>query len=163
MDRTPSRLYRLALVSAKAFNAAVRRTRCPGRAACPRTNRARAASTLRGAKQPDPARSAIARLEAEAVRRALSGVSVPVFHQGRECGSTVKHSDQLLMFLLKSLRPERYGSKAGKDEAKEAQAEAPERVFSLEIGMPAESGAEAGHDAVSWPEPGEEDDAEEGA
>ncbi|OIO01942.1 MAG: hypothetical protein AUJ49_06960 [Desulfovibrionaceae bacterium CG1_02_65_16] len=49
-------------------------------------------------------------LESEAVRRALSGVAVPVFHQGRECGSTVKHSDQLLMFLLKTLRPERYGA-----------------------------------------------------
>jgi len=52
---------------------------------------------------------AVAALETEAVRRALSGVEVPVFHQGRECGNTVKHSDTLLMFLLKTLRPERYG------------------------------------------------------
>jgi hypothetical protein len=51
---------------------------------------------------------AIAALESEAVRRALEGVEIPVFHQGRECGSTIKHSDQLLMFLLKTLRPERY-------------------------------------------------------
>lgn len=51
---------------------------------------------------------AVAALESEAVRRALSGVSLPVYHQGRECGSTVKHSDQLLMFLLKTLKPERY-------------------------------------------------------
>ncbi len=51
---------------------------------------------------------AVAALESEAVRRALSGVQVPVFHQGRECGNTVKHSDQLLMFLLKTLKPERY-------------------------------------------------------
>lgn len=56
---------------------------------------------------PDSAAEA---LENEAVRRALSGVAVPVFHQGRECGSTVKHSDQLLMFLLKALLPERYGA-----------------------------------------------------
>lgn len=53
---------------------------------------------------------AIDALESEAVRRALSGVAVPVFHQGHECGSTVKHSDQLLMFLLKTLRPERYAT-----------------------------------------------------
>ena len=56
-------------------------------------------------------------LESEAVRRALSGVAIPVFHQGRECGSTVKHSDQLLMFLLKTLRPERYG--APREDARE--------------------------------------------
>jgi len=53
---------------------------------------------------------AIDALESEAVRRALSGVAIPVFHQGRECGNTVKHSDQLLMFLLKTLRPERYAT-----------------------------------------------------
>lgn len=60
-----------------------------------------------GGRVPDGAAEA---LESEAVRRALSGVAVPVFHQGRECGSTVKHSDQLLMFLLKALLPERYGA-----------------------------------------------------
>lgn len=58
---------------------------------------------------------AVAALETEAVRRALEGVEVPVFHQGRECGNTVKHSDTLLMFLLKTLRPERYDP--GKDAA----------------------------------------------
>lgn len=55
----------------------------------------------------DLERAALA-LESEAVRRALDGVQLPVFHQGRECGNTVKHSDQLLMFLLKTLRPARY-------------------------------------------------------
>ncbi|SNR87691.1 hypothetical protein SAMN04488503_1666 [Humidesulfovibrio mexicanus] len=163
MDRNHSRLYRLALVSPKAFSAAVRRARCPGRTRCPRHNRVHAATALRGAHRPDTADTAIARLEAEAVRRALSGVCIPVFHQGRECGSTVKHSDQLLMFLLKSLQPERYGGKAGRDDAKEAQAGVPERVFSLEIDMPAESGAEADQNAAPWPEPGEEDDAEQDA
>lgn len=89
---------------------------------------------------------AVAALETEAVRRALSGVVVPVFHQGRECGSTVKHSDQLLMFLLKTLWPERYGG--GKEAAPPAQG----RTFSLELdlsaagdpaGDPAGEGAEA--------------------
>jgi len=63
-----------------------------------------------GPGAPDPVQAAVAALESEAVRRALEGVAVPVFHQGRECGSTVKHSDTLLMFLLKTLNPARYGA-----------------------------------------------------
>ncbi|GAB6126856.1 hypothetical protein JCM14124_25620 [Humidesulfovibrio idahonensis] len=74
---------------------------------------------------------AIAALETEAVRRALSGVSVPVFHQGRECGNTVKHSDQLLMFLLKTLRPERYG--AGKESAQPLE----RRMVTLDVDLSA--------------------------
>ncbi|MHC1752932.1 hypothetical protein [Humidesulfovibrio sp.] len=77
---------------------------------------------------------AVAALESEAVRRALSGVAVPVFHQGRECGSTVKHSDQLLMFLLKTLRPERYGG------GKEAAQAAPLRTFALDLDLSAADG-----------------------
>lgn len=73
---------------------------------------------------------AVAVLESEAVRRALSGVAVPVFHQGRECGSTVKHSDQLLMFLLKALNPERFG--AGREAPKQAR-----RAFALDIDLSA--------------------------
>jgi len=73
---------------------------------------------------------AVQALESEAVRRALSGVAVPVFHQGRECGSTVKHSDQLLMFLLKTLNPERFG--AAKDAPKQ-----PRRAFALDIDLSA--------------------------
>lgn len=63
-------------------------------------------------RQDDQSRSldrAVAALEEEAVRRALFGVSEPVFHQGRECGAKARHSDALLIFLLKTLRPERYG------------------------------------------------------
>ncbi len=68
-----------------------------------------------GQGEADELGRAVAALETEAVRRALEGVEVPVFHQGRECGNTVKHSDTLLMFLLKTLRPERYAG--GKDAA----------------------------------------------
>jgi len=77
---------------------------------------------------------ATAALESEAVRRALEGVEIPVFHQGRECGSTVKHSDQLLMFLLKTLKPERYagGREAG----------APQRPVVLDIDLSAAEGEE---------------------
>jgi len=74
---------------------------------------------------------AIAALETEAVRRALSGVNVPVFHQGRECGSTVKHSDQLLMFLLKTLCPERYGA------AKEPAQPQERKMVTLDIDLSA--------------------------
>jgi hypothetical protein len=81
---------------------------------------------------------AVAALESEAVRRALSGVAVPVFHQGRECGSTVKHSDQLLMFLLKTLRPERYG--AGKDAAPQEGRRAV--VLDIDLSAAAEDGDE---------------------
>jgi len=88
-------------------------------------------------------------LEAEAVRRAVSGVSAPVFYQGRECGSTVKHSDQLLMFLLKSLNPGRYAG--GKDAAPNA----PERTFALEIDLSAAGGAQEGREAAG-PDAGEE-------
>ncbi len=73
---------------------------------------------------------AVLALESEAVRRALSGVAVPVFHQGRECGSTVKHSDQLLMFLLKTLNPERFGA------AKETPGPT-RRAFALDIDLSA--------------------------
>jgi len=86
---------------------------------------------------------AIAALESEAVRRALSGVAVPVFHQGRECGSTVKHSDQLLMFMLKTLRPERYGG------GKETAPAAPLRTFALELDLSAADDGAQGDDGES--------------
>lgn len=82
---------------------------------------------------------AVEALESEAVRRALSGVQVPVFHQGRECGNTIKHSDQLLMFLLKTLRPERYAG------AREVPPPASVRSVVLDIDLSsAGEGAEEG-------------------
>jgi len=82
---------------------------------------------------------AVAALESEAVRRALSGVPVPVFHQGRECGSTVKHSDQLLMFLLKALKPERY---AGGKGSGPGVPKTPDKTFALEIDFSAAGGGQ---------------------
>lgn len=81
---------------------------------------------------------AVAALESEAVRRALTGVEVPVFHQGRECGNTVKHSDQLLMFLLKTLKPSRYAG------VKDAAPADPARALVLEVDLSA--GLSAGED-----------------
>ncbi len=47
-------------------------------------------------------------LEDEAVRRAHEGVEEPVFYQGEEVARVRKYSDNLLMFLLKGRRPERF-------------------------------------------------------
>lgn len=47
-------------------------------------------------------------LEDEAVRRAREGTIRPVFYQGELCGEYFEYSDTLLMFLLRSLEPEKY-------------------------------------------------------
>lgn len=47
-------------------------------------------------------------LEAEARRRAATGVEEPVFHQGAVVGTVTKYSDTLLIFLLKARAPEKY-------------------------------------------------------
>lgn len=51
---------------------------------------------------------AIQTLEDEAVRRARNGTQRPVFYQGEECGLVYEYSDSLLMFLLRSWKPEKY-------------------------------------------------------
>lgn len=48
------------------------------------------------------------RLEQEARRRAVDGVERPLMHKGEEVGTVREYSDQLLMFLLKGVRPEKY-------------------------------------------------------
>lgn len=47
-------------------------------------------------------------LEAEAQRRAVTGVLEPVFHQGKKVATVRKYSDTLLIFLLKGAKPEKY-------------------------------------------------------
>lgn len=56
----------------------------------------------------DAYESAVDELEQEARRRAITGVSEPVFYQGAEVGTIQKYSDTLLIFLLKGARPEKY-------------------------------------------------------
>lgn len=46
--------------------------------------------------------------EAELYRRAVKGVIKPVYQGGAEVGKVREYSDTLLIFLLKSHRPERY-------------------------------------------------------
>jgi hypothetical protein len=47
-------------------------------------------------------------LEAEARRRASTGVDEPIYHQGVPVGTITKYSDTLLIFLLKARAPEKY-------------------------------------------------------
>jgi hypothetical protein len=47
-------------------------------------------------------------LEKEAWRRATEGTDEPVFYKGDQCGSIKRYSDNLLMFLLRGARPEKY-------------------------------------------------------
>ena len=47
-------------------------------------------------------------LEAEAHRRALTGIDEPVFYKGKVVGSTKKYSGPLLMFLLEAHRPQKF-------------------------------------------------------
>ncbi|WP_262689807.1 hypothetical protein [Kordiimonas aestuarii] len=51
-------------------------------------------------------------VEAEAIRRALMGVKKPVYRGGTLVGEVTEKSDSLLMFLLKSRQPAKYGGKA---------------------------------------------------
>ena len=46
--------------------------------------------------------------EGELYRRAVRGVSKPVFYLGQEVGKVKEYSDTLLIFLLKSHKPEVY-------------------------------------------------------
>lgn len=52
-------------------------------------------------------------LEEEATRRAVEGVLDPVFYKGEVVGYKTNYSDQLMMFLLRGLRPNKYNPKQG--------------------------------------------------
>src|SRR5215467_1816545 len=55
------------------------------------------------------ARDALAdELEAEAIRRAFKGVRVPVYQGGLLAGHIQQYSDQLLVLMLKAMRPEKF-------------------------------------------------------
>src|SRR5688500_15168574 len=50
-------------------------------------------------------------LEAEAWRRASEGYEEDVFYKGERVGAVRRYSDNLLMFLLKGMRPEKFREK----------------------------------------------------
>lgn len=56
--------------------------------------------------------AAIDAMEAEARRRAVEGVTRPVYQGGRHVGDITEYSDQLLMFYLKGKRPMTWSEKA---------------------------------------------------
>jgi hypothetical protein len=137
MDKRKIMLFRKTFAATGSMAAAARAAEMPLDAAR-RLRDAAPPPALSDQGERDDLGRAVAALESEAVRRALTGVEVPVFHQGRECGNTVKHSDQLLMFLLKTLKPSRYAG------GKEPAVAGPGRVVELEVDFSAldEDGAE---------------------
>lgn len=54
-------------------------------------------------------------LEEEARRRALQGVTKPVYYQGARCGELQEYSDTLMIVLLKANRPEKYKDRSETD------------------------------------------------
>jgi hypothetical protein len=59
-------------------------------------------------KFADAEQEAMDVLEREAWRRATEGTDEPVFYKGDQCGTIKRYSDNLLMFLLRGGRPEKY-------------------------------------------------------
>ena len=51
------------------------------------------------------------RLEAEAVRRGADGYLEPKFYKGDEIARVRKYSDNLLMFMLKGVRPDKFAER----------------------------------------------------
>lgn len=47
-------------------------------------------------------------LETEAIRRAVEGVEEPYYQRGQVVGSVRRYSDNLLMFLLRGMAPQKY-------------------------------------------------------
>jgi hypothetical protein len=52
-------------------------------------------------------------LEAEAIRRAQDGVLEPVYYKGEITGYKRNYSDQLMMFLLRGTKPDKYNKQGG--------------------------------------------------
>ena len=60
-------------------------------------------------------------LEEEADRRGRDGFDVPVFYQGRTCGTKRTYSDGLLLARLKAIRPEMYRERGAASTPKQLQ------------------------------------------
>jgi hypothetical protein len=55
----------------------------------------------------------IQRIEDAAMDRALNGVDAPVFYHGEKVGDRTVYNDRLLMFMLRTRAPERFGAGGG--------------------------------------------------
>jgi hypothetical protein len=73
--------------------------------------RARAEYPDFAAAWDDALEASIEHAEGELYRRSVNGVLEPVFYQGEMIGHIRRYSDTLLMFLLRSHKPERYMEK----------------------------------------------------
>lgn len=71
------------------------------------------------------------RLEQEARRRAVAGVEEPVYYQGEVVGHVRKHSDTLLIFLLKGAKPNVYRERHQHQHDGIPAAVAPQVIFVL--------------------------------
>jgi len=61
----------------------------------------------------DAEQAAADTLEREAWRRATEGTDEPVFYKDAQCGAIKRYSDNLLMFLLCGMRPEKFRERFG--------------------------------------------------
>ncbi|MEN6358351.1 MAG: terminase [Armatimonadota bacterium] len=88
------------------------------------------------AEWEDALESAVDAMEVEAHRRAVTGCLEPVFYQGEEVGHIRRYSDTLLMFLMKSRKPEKFRDNhsvelTGKDGAPINDCSAKERLIDM--------------------------------
>lgn len=60
------------------------------------------------ARWAEATEEAVERMEQEAWRRATQGVDRPVYQGGKQVGMVKEYSDNLLIFLLKGSKPEKY-------------------------------------------------------
>ncbi len=83
-------------------------------------------------------------LESEAIHRALEGIEEVVYYHGEQIGTVRRYSDGLLIFLLKALRPEKYGDNP-KVKEDESVTRFLEEVARNSYGADAQQKADAAH------------------
>jgi hypothetical protein len=80
-------------------------------------------------------------MEDEARRRAVDGVTEPVFHQGKVCGEVTRYSDKLLQFMLTVRRYKNIGQYTPVSQATMPLDATPREVAELESKTDAELAA----------------------
>lgn len=75
---------------------------------------------------------ASAELEAEARRRAVDGIEVPIYRDGKLVGHRHRYSDVLLIALLKANNPEKFGDRRTTTHHREAVSE----TVTLKVTLP---------------------------
>jgi hypothetical protein len=75
--------------------------------------RARASDPEFAMEWDDAIETATETAEVELRRRAVDGIDKPIYHQGVKIDTVKDYSDGLLMFMLSSLRPDKYRQQRG--------------------------------------------------